>query len=89
LVASLPKYYRRLGKVAFEHGRLGELMQALDRGFPEAEADRTDGLKLRWEDRWLHVRASNTEPLLRIAVEARTEEAAGRLFDAAWGLLKN
>ena len=87
LVAALPQYVRRSGRVAFEHGRLGGLMQALEEGFPEAEADRTDGLKLMWPDRWLHVRASNTEPLLRLAVEAKTEAGAEKLYATAWGLL--
>ncbi len=87
LVAALPQYVRRSGRVAFAHGRLGGLMQALEEGFPEAEADRTDGLKLMWRDRWLHVRASNTEPLLRLAVEAKTEAGAEKLFAAAWRLL--
>ena len=83
LVAALPQYVRKSGKVAFEHGRLGGLMQALEEGFPEAEADRTDGLKLMWPDRWLHVRASNTEPLLRLAVEAKTAVAAEKVRRAA------
>ncbi len=87
LVAALPQYVRRSGRVAFAHGRLGGLMQALEEGFPEAEADRTDGLKLMWPDRWLHVRASNTEPLLRLAVEAKTEAGAEKLYGTAWGLL--
>jgi len=87
LVADLPQYVRRSGKVAFEHGRLGGLMQALEEGFPEAETDRTDGLKLMWPDRWLHVRSSNTEPLLRLAVEAKTASAAEKLYATAWGLL--
>ena len=87
LVAALPQYVRKSGKVAFEHGRLGGLMQALEEGFPEAETDRTDGLKLMWPDRWLHVRSSNTEPLLRLAVEAKTAVAAEKLYATAWGLL--
>lgn len=87
LVASLPQYVRKSGKVPFEHGRLGGLMQELEEGFPEAEADRTDGLKLIWRDRWLHVRSSNTEPIMRLAVEAKTEEAAEKLYQTAWGLL--
>ena len=47
LVDSLPKYTRKMGKVGFTHGRLGGLMQTLEEGFPEATADRTDGLKLQ------------------------------------------
>jgi phosphomannomutase len=87
LVAALPRYVRKSGRVAFEHGRLGGLMQTLEEAFPEAEADRTDGLKLIWPGRWLHVRASNTEPLLRLFVEARTDDDAEALYAAAWKLL--
>jgi phosphomannomutase len=79
LAARLPKYYRRFGKVAYEHGRLGPLMQALEERFPDAQTDRTDGLKLMLPDGWIHVRASNTEPLLRLAVEARSEERSAAL----------
>ena len=83
LVARLPRFVRRQGRAAFEHGRLGGLMQALEAAFPAAIADRTDGLKLRLPEGWIHVRASNTEPLLRIAVEARTAEAADTLMATA------
>jgi phosphomannomutase len=44
-------------------------------------------LKLMWPDRWLHVRSSNTEPLLRLFVEGKTEAAAEKLYETAWGLL--
>lgn len=84
LVAELPRYTRLSGKVPFEHGRLGTLMQSLEESFPDAETNRMDGLKLQWPDRWLHVRSSNTEPLLRLAVEAKTPEGARTLFDNAW-----
>lgn len=88
LVAALPRYTRLSGKVKFEHGRLGTLMQQLEESFPEATIDRMDGLKLIWPDRWLHVRASNTEPLLRLAVEAKSAEVGHALYDRAWQLLK-
>jgi phosphomannomutase len=38
------------------------------------ELDRLDGLTIEYEDWWCNVRPSNTEPLLRLNVEARTEE---------------
>lgn len=87
IVGSLPRYTRLAGKVPFQHGRLSGLMQALEAAHPDAGTDKTDGLKLLWPDKWLHVRASNTEPLLRLAVEARAEEAARRLYDSSWRLL--
>lgn len=87
LAAQLPQYSRKLGKAAFEHGKLGPLMQALEELFPNARLDRSDGLKLAWDDRWIHVRASNTEPILRIAAEARTGEAVEELYGQVTALL--
>jgi len=87
LVATLPAYHRRLGKARFEHGRLGALMQSLEAAFPGAHADRRDGLKLTLKDGWIHVRASNTEPILRIAAEARTAERLDDLYGQAERLL--
>lgn len=80
LAGRLPRYFRRFGKVPFEHGRLGPLMQSLENQFPDAALDRTDGLKLMFEDAWIHVRASNTEPLLRFAIEAKSEDRAASLY---------
>ena len=39
-----------------------------------------DGVKIDWPDSWVHLRASNTEPIIRIYAEAKTSvEAAGRI----------
>ena len=38
--------------------------------FPDARVDRRDGLRLEWDDRWVHIRASNTEPIVRVIAEA-------------------
>ena len=80
LAAALPRYYRKLGKVAYAHGRLGTLMQALEENFPETRSDRSDGLKLALPSGWIHVRASNTEPLLRLAAEARSQDQVDDLY---------
>jgi phosphomannomutase len=47
--------------------------------FSNATANRLDGLRLDWPDRWLLVRASNTEPIVRIIAEAPSEHAAKQL----------
>lgn len=80
LAAALPRFHRAGGRFAYRHGRLGPLMQALEEQFPAAEPDRSDGLKLLLPDGWVHVRASNTEPVLRVAVEARSEDGAAGLY---------
>jgi phosphomannomutase len=38
--------------------------------FPDASADERDGLRLAWPNRWLHVRPSGTEPIVRLIAEA-------------------
>ena len=51
-------------------------------GPPEHRID-YDGVRLDWPDAWLGVRPSNTEPLLRIAAEAKTQETLDKLLAAA------
>lgn len=88
MAAQLPRYFRLSTTKSFEHGRLGTVMQELAGRFPEAKTDRTDGLKLEMQDAaWLHVRVSNTEPLLRLSVEARSESRARELYEFALAAL--
>lgn len=87
LVDRFPKYTRLGSKVLFRHGRLGAIFQSFERSFPGARLDRSDGLKVLYDDAWLHVRASNTEPLVRLAVESRDAARAGALFERAQSIL--
>ncbi len=80
LAGALPRFYRVAGRFGYRHGQLGPLMQAIEELFPAAELDRSDGLKALLPDGWVHVRASNTEPILRVAAEARSEERAAGLY---------
>ena len=51
--------------------------------YPEARPDRRDGLRLDWDDRWVHIRTSNTEPIVRVIAEAadhlQAQELASRI----------
>lgn len=49
--------------------------------FADADQDRTDGLTVEWGDRWFNLRPSNTEPVLRLNVEAGEEAAVEELVD--------
>ena len=55
---------------------IAALWDRIARAHPDARADRRDGLRLDWDDRWVHVRSSNTEPIVRVIAEAA--EAADR-----------
>jgi phosphomannomutase len=50
--------------------------------------NRVDGLRLDWEDRWVHVRASNTEPIVRVIAEAPGAGEAEALCREVGKLLK-
>jgi phosphomannomutase len=54
----------------------------------EIPYDSTDGLKLTLPDGWIHVRASNTESMIRVIAEAEEEPAARHLIDWARDRLK-
>ncbi|MGE5486237.1 MAG: phosphoglucosamine mutase [bacterium] len=87
LAGRLPRYYRSFGQLAYRHGRLAALMQALEDEFPGAELDRSDGLKLTLSEGWIHVRASNTEPVVRMAVETRSPQSVDALYSRVTELL--
>jgi phosphomannomutase len=56
---------------------------ALRKAFADARVDTQDGLRLAWSDRWLHVRPSGTEPIVRVIAEAPTETDARGLVQRA------
>src|SRR6266704_1187352 len=86
LVVGAPRYVIVKGKA--ERGArnadqgMEEVYAGLRRRFPDATADTQDGLRLAWRDRWLHVRPSNTEPIIRLLAEAPSAAAARELVDA-------
>jgi phosphomannomutase len=57
-------------------------LRFIKNGFIGEQMDLTDGVKVTWPDRWLLVRPSATEPVLRIAAEAPTEAEARSLVNS-------
>ena len=51
-------------------------LDKIEAAFTDADYDKTDGLKLSWENSWAHIRKSNTEPIIRIYAEALTQVEA-------------
>jgi phosphomannomutase len=82
LVAASPRYAIVKDKVPRGRaGGLGPVYAALRSRFADAAVDERDGLRLGWRDRWLHVRSSNTEPIIRLIAEAPTEAEARQLVE--------
>jgi phosphomannomutase len=86
LVGAAPRY--QIVKAKGPRGKdLQPVYRALRQQFPEAEADERDGLRLAWPDRWVHLRPSGTEPIIRFIAEAPTREAANQLVAVCQQLL--
>ena len=83
IVAEYPRYVIVKDKLERPAVALEEVYQGLASAFPDAEADSRDGLRLAWSDRWLHVRPSGTEPIVRLIAEAPTAKQARHLIDRA------
>jgi phosphomannomutase len=58
---------------------LDSVYASLRQVFSDASVDTQDGLRLAWSDRWVHVRPSGTEPIVRVIAEAPTEREAKEL----------
>jgi phosphomannomutase len=84
LVSGLPRYEIRKTTIRIERASVPVLLDRLESAFPEAASSRLDGLRLDWPDsRWLLIRPSNTEPIVRAVAEASSLEAAQELCDRA------
>ncbi len=79
IVNSLPRYVIVKDKLDRPNGALGAVYDALRGEFGDAAVDTQDGLRLSWPDRWVHVRPSGTEPIVRVIAEAPTQGAAMEL----------
>jgi phosphomannomutase len=85
LVAARPSYVIVKDKLPRDAGELAAAFATLERELGAPEVDRQDGLRLAWprQARWLHLRASGTEPILRIIAEGPTAGDARALVDRA------
>jgi phosphomannomutase len=89
LADELPRYAIHKTKQEVERGKMAAALTALEKRFPDAQIDRMDGLRLDWPGKWLLIRASNTEPIVRIIAETETAEQSQELCDAAADAIAN
>ncbi|MHC4084226.1 MAG: phosphomannomutase/phosphoglucomutase [Planctomycetota bacterium] len=73
LVKPLRRYYQS-GEINFKVEDKQEKMDELARRYRDAKVDYMDGVTVQYKDFWFNCRPSNTEPLLRLNVEAKTKE---------------
>jgi phosphomannomutase len=87
IVDELPRFAMVKTKFARSEGGppIAALLERIANAYPEARPDFRDGLRLDWPDAWAHVRASNTEPIVRVIAEARDGGRAAELAEAIGG----
>jgi phosphoglucosamine mutase len=92
LVAALPRYHMVKRKVSGESHRCYQAIDRLSRnetwsggGTPST----VDGLRVDWEDGWVHLRASHTEPVVRVISESKSKDEAENRADEATRLLEH
>jgi len=86
-ISQMPRYHIVKEKIPFR-GDLSGVGPALAGEF-EGRIDETDGMRIDMEPGWIHVRASNTEPVVRIIAEADSPEEARTLAGRAGSILRS
>lgn len=66
--------YFKLPEINLEVEHKQELINKVKQHWSDAEIDELDGVTVKYQDWWVNVRPSNTEPLLRVTIEANTAE---------------
>ncbi len=64
------------------------ILDSISEQYAQFSPNRTDGVKIDFEDGWVHIRTSNTEPVLRIYAEAETEREADRMAEEVMGHIR-
>ena len=82
LRASYPAYFMSKKKMDLNASlSLDTIFSTLESKFTAYPINKVDGFKIDFEDEWVHLRTSNTEPIMRIYTEARSQKAADELAD--------
>jgi len=89
LVQEIGGYSMHKDKFAADSRQAERIMKRAAERFADATLNTADGLRLDFPDGWIHLRTSNTEPVMRIIVEARDEPAAQRYVQAMSDIRKS
>ncbi|MEZ6123164.1 MAG: phosphoglucosamine mutase [Planctomycetaceae bacterium] len=85
---SLPFYTIVKDKLECPRDAVTAACTALKQTFKDARPSEGDGLRLDWDDRWVQVRSSNTEPILRVIAEAPDTDLARNLCSEAMQVVR-
>jgi phosphomannomutase len=86
---SYPKYIISKNKIELTPAiNVDQLLEKMISEYKNQEIDTTDGVKIYFDKEWVHLRKSNTEPIIRIYSESQNKEKAEELAQAIIGQIK-
>ena len=89
LRASYPNYFMSKKKIQLTPELdVDGILKTMEANYSHENLTTIDGVKIDFTDSWVHLRKSNTEPIIRIYTEAPTQEAADTLADRIIGEIK-
>jgi phosphomannomutase len=89
LRASYPSYFMSKQKIALTPEiDVDAILEKMADAYKTEEITTIDGVKIDFESNWVHLRKSNTEPIIRIYTEAATQDAADSLANTIIGEIK-
>ena len=82
ILNSMPAYFMLKEKVSLDENiDIDSIFLAIKSNYDENELDTRDGIKINKKNGWIHLRKSNTEPVIRIYIEAKDKKESEMLFD--------
>ncbi len=88
LKSSYPHYAMSKNKINLSEGIVPEeILKELEKQFSDENTNTIDGLKIDFENEWVHMRKSNTEPIIRIYTESTSQENADQLAQKFLGII--
>jgi phosphomannomutase len=89
LVGEIPRYSMTKYKFPADKPKVKRILDAVKKLFPDAKIDSSDGFRFDFPDAWIHIRSSNTEPIVRVIAEAKDKAAAAKYIDAVLKIARN
>lgn len=73
LLSKIPSYVMLKIKFSITNTNINKVLQNIKRNFSSGKINQTDGVKIDFPDYWFHIRLSNTEPIVRLIIEAKNK----------------
>jgi len=83
LIDDLPRYYIQKRKLTLDRDKLPDAVEILKQHFINARLDESAGIRFNWDDKWLLLHPSNTEPVVRLIAETKSPNETNALCEKA------